>query len=92
MPEEIIEGKIAIKTEVQLQCPECRRFLEKSEETYRCAVGHIEWNTTPEGYPILKGSGDSVKQLLYGGDFKEGALWQKAISDCKKVAYLIRRH
>ena len=92
MPEEIIAGKIAINTEIQLQCPQCQRFLEKSEETYHCPVGHLELDNTPEGYPILKESGDSVGQLLYDGDFKGGALWQKAISDCKKVPYFIRGH
>ena len=75
-------------TIARLQCPRCGRFLEKSRETYLCPNGHVEVSTTPEGYPILKESGASGKQLLYGGDFKEGVIWQKAISHCKKVIYL----
>jgi SAM-dependent methyltransferase len=88
MSEEIIKGDVKIKPEVQLQCPLCRHSLEKSEETYRCPFGHVELETTSEGYPIPQEAGISSRQLAYGGNFKEGMLWQKTLSRCKKVVYL----
>jgi SAM-dependent methyltransferase len=77
-----------IKAEVQLQCPGCHHILERSKDTFRCPGGHVELNTTPEGYPILTTSQSSLVPLAYGGDFKEGLLWKETLGHCKKVIYL----
>lgn len=88
VPKEIIKGEIEIKLEVQLQCPDCRSFLEKLDENYRCPVGHADLNTTPEGYPILNEKGVSAKKLIYGEEFKGGLLWKKTLTHYKKAVYV----
>ncbi len=45
-------------------------------------------NTTPEGYPVLKDNENTERRLVYGGDFKEGLHWRKALSSCNKVLYV----
>lgn len=82
------KGEIEIELEILLQCPTCRHPLERAEETYRCPFRHVELKTTSEGYPIPKEAGISSRQLAYGGNFKEGILWQETLIRCRKVVYL----
>lgn len=84
----MIEGEIKIKAEIPLQCPRCGQFLERLEEKYVCLRGHVELNTTHEGYIILKQMDNQSTSLATGGEFKEGAIWNKVINRCRKVVYV----
>lgn len=85
----IYEEEIEIRLEVQFQCPECQHLLKRSGEVNLCPLGHVRLFTTAEGYPILKGKGRISKQLICGGEFRDGVLWQKALSHYRKAVYVV---
>jgi len=75
-------------TGISLQCPECGHSLERTIKAYSCPGGHVKLQVTREEFPVLKEPKSFIRSLSYGGDFKEGVLWKKILSRCKKVVYL----
>lgn len=75
-------------TGISLQCPECGHSLERTVKAYSCPGGHVELQVKKEGCPVLKEPECFTRSLSYGGDFKEGVLWQRTLSRYKKVVYL----